>query len=572
MNTFSSSFLSKFPMNVSSLALIDKNSTNRVYSVPKICAHLRLNVVKKPSLHEKKIDNESLYAKILKSLDDFICEFMNELPLEPSNDPKHILVDNFAPVDELPPTACEVVKGSLPSSLDGIYIRNGPNPPIIPRGPYHLFDGDGMLHSIRISQGKATFCSRYVKTYKYSVERKIGYPVFVSPFSTFNNGFSASMARVIVLTIARVLLTGCLDPRPNGFGTANTSLALFGGHLFALCESDLPYAIKVSSDGDISTLHRHDFYTGDPLLRMTAHPKVDHETGQVFAFRSNISSPYLTFFRIDSSGKKGPDLPIFSMKGASLVHDFALTKNYVIFPDAKVELNAMEITRGRSPIVVNDAKVPRLGILRRDAVDESEVLWIEVPELNMSHCINAWEEDCDNRIVLIVFNVLSGLDTLYLFESSLEKITIDLKMKEVQRQPLSTENLELGVINPAYARKKNRYVYASIISQTPKAAGVIKLDLERHSGNCTVGSRMYGERCYGGETYFVPREHDNPTAEEDDGYLVTYMHNENSNESWFLVMNAKSPTLDIVATVRLPRRVPYGFHGLFVRETELDKL
>ena len=80
---------------------------------------------------------------------------------------------------------------------------------------------------------------------------------------------------------------------------------------------------------------------------------------------------------------------------------------------------------------------------------------------------------------------------------------------------------------------------------------------------------MYGEGCYGGEPFFVAREEG---GEEDDGYLVSYVHDERKGESRFLVMDAKSPELDVVAAVRLPRRVPYGFHGLFVKESELRKV
>ncbi|KAI3468521.1 hypothetical protein Pfo_025184, partial [Paulownia fortunei] len=187
---------------------------------------------------------QSLPELIFKPLDDFICSFINDLPLPPIIDPKHVLSGNFSPVDELPPTACEVVEGSLPPCLDGAYIQNGPNPQFIPRGPYHIADGDGMLHSIKISQGKATFCSRFVKTYKYMVERDLGYPVFPNIFASFNNNLTASMG----LNIAR-LLTGQFHPFINGLGTANTSLALFGGHLLAIIESDLPYSIKMTSDG-----------------------------------------------------------------------------------------------------------------------------------------------------------------------------------------------------------------------------------------------------------------------------------------------------------------------------------
>ncbi|KAL0302519.1 UNVERIFIED_CONTAM: putative carotenoid cleavage dioxygenase 4, chloroplastic [Sesamum angustifolium] len=181
-----------------------------------------------------------------------------DLPLRPCIDPMHVLSGNFAPVDELPPTPCRVEEGSLPSALDGVYIRNGPNPQFIPHGPFHVFDGDGMLHSIRISNGEAVFCSRYVKTYKYMVEQKMGYPFIVSPFSSFN-GTAAAIARC-VLVVARVL-AGYFNPVSNGFGTANTNLAMFGGKLFALCESDLPYQVRVTPDGDIITVSRHDFYT-----------------------------------------------------------------------------------------------------------------------------------------------------------------------------------------------------------------------------------------------------------------------------------------------------------------------
>ncbi|KAM1739086.1 hypothetical protein ACFX11_014837 [Malus domestica] len=83
---------------------------------------------------------------------------------------------------------------------------------------------------------------------------------------------------------------------------------------------------------------------------------------------------------------------------------------------------------------------------------------------------------------------------------------------------------------------------------------------------------MYGPNCYGGEPFFVAREPENPNVEEDDGYVVSFVHDEKTGESKFLVMDAKSPQLDIVAALKLPRRVPYGFHGLFVKESDLQKL
>lgn len=120
-----------------------------------------------------------------------------------------------------------------------------------------------------------------------------------------------------------------------------------------------------------------------------------------------------------------------------------------------------------------------------------------------------------------------------------------------------------------------RYVYAAVGDPMPKVSGVVKLDVsvsEEDRRDCIVATRMFGPGCFAGEPFFVARQPENPNADEDDGYVVTYVHNENTGESKFLVMDAKSPNLDTVAAVRLPRRVPYGFHGLFVRESDLKRL
>lgn len=403
----------------------------------------------------KPADPPSFPTTIFNAFDNFINTFIDP-PVKPSVDPRYVLSDNFAPVDELPPTECPVVEGSLPPSLDGAYIRNGPNPQFLPRGPYHLFDGDGMLHSIRISNGKANFCSRFVRTYKYEVERETGSPVIPNVFSGFN-GLSASAARGAV-TAAR-LLAGQFNPA-NGIGLANTSLALIGGRLYALGESDLPYSVKVAPNGEIHTLGRHDF-DGKLVMSMTAHPKIDPETGETFAFRYGPVPPFLTFFRIKANGEKQPDVPIFSMTSPSFLHDFAITKKYAIFNEIQIGMNPLEMMAGGSPVGANPGKVPRIGIIGRYAKDEAAMRWFEVPGLNIIHAINAWDEDEGNTIVLLAPNILSvehTLERMDLIHASIEKIKIDLKTGHVARHPISTRNLDFAVINPAYVGKKQKYL------------------------------------------------------------------------------------------------------------------
>ncbi|KAJ9556285.1 hypothetical protein OSB04_010899 [Centaurea solstitialis] len=518
-------------------------------------------------------NDQSLPATILNAFDNIINDFIDP-PLRHSIDPRRVLSNNFSPVNELPPTDCEISEGALPSCLNGVYFRNGPNPQFLPRGPYHLFDGDGMLHAIRISKGKATLCSRYVKTYKYNIEREAGFPIVLNVFSGFN-GLTASVARMAV-TAGR-FLAGQLDPS-KGNGPANTSLAFFGNKLYALGETDLPYAIKLAPDGDIITIGRHDF-DGRLSLSMTAHPKIDPITKETFGFSCSPIPPFLKFFHFNENGEKQPDVPIFTMTSpTSFLHDFAITKNYAIFSEIQIMMSPMAMIGGGSLFSVDSKRVPRVGVIPRYAKNELEMKWFEVPGWNTVHSINAWEEDDGDTVVMVATNILLVdhlLEKMDFIHVLLEKMTINLKTGIVSRQPLSTQNLELPAINPAFIAVKNRYIYCGVGDPMPKISGVVKLDVslsEVGQEECVVACRMFGPGCFGGEPFFVANEPENPDADEDDGYVVSYVHNENTGDSRFVVMDAKSPTLKIVCEVKLPRRVPYGFHGLFVKESDINKL
>ncbi|KAG9456187.1 hypothetical protein H6P81_000695 [Aristolochia fimbriata] len=525
------------------------------------------------TLTQPRRQSLSIPTLLCNAFDDIINNFVDP-PIRPSVNPKYVLSDNFAPVDELPPTECMEVEGELPPCLDGAYIRNGPNPRYLPRGPYHLFDGDGMLHALRISGGRATLCSRYVRTFKYMAEEKAGCAVYPNVFSAFH-GY-AGIARGAV-TAARAL-SGQFNPL-QGVGLANTSLVFFANRLFALGESDLPYEVRLGSDGEICTVGRCDF-EGKLFMGMTAHPKVDPDTGEVFAFRYGPVPPYLTYFRFDPAGVKQPDVPVFSLGRPSMIHDFAVTKRHAVFVDMQIVMNPLEMIVGNgSPVGADPRKVSRIGILPRYAEDESEMRWFEVPGFNMMHAVNAWDEEDEGgggeAVVLVAPNLISvehTLERLHLLHCSVEKIRIDLKTGLVKRTPVAADNLEFGVINPSYAGKRNRYAYMAAGDPLPKASGLVKLDLETGRGDCVVARREYGEGCYGGEPFFVARDPDEAEAAEDDGYVVSYVHDggkAGGGESRFVVMDARSPTLEVVASVKLPARVPFGFHGLFVPERDL---
>ncbi|KAK3155024.1 hypothetical protein QOZ80_2BG0197870 [Eleusine coracana subsp. coracana] len=531
----------------------------------------------RPRHRRRGAEQVSLPMALCNALEEAINTFVDPPALRPSVDPRHVLSSNFAPVEELPPTACPVVRGAIPRCLaGGAYIRNGPNPQHLPRGPHHLFDGDGMLHSLLLpsadpeeeAPAPPVLCSRYVQTYKYLTERAAGAPVMPNVFSGFHG--VGGLARGAV--VAARVLTGQMNPA-QGVGLANTSLAFFGGRLYALGESDLPYAVHVDpAKGEVTTRGRTDF-NGRLFMGMTAHPKKDPVTGEVFAFRYGPVPPFVTYFRFDAAGNKsGPDVPIFSVRQPSFLHDFAVTERHAIFPEIQIVMQPMGMVAGGAPVGSDSGKVPRLGVLPRYAADESEMRWFEVPGFNMMHSLNAWEEG-DDDLVLVAPNVLSiehALDNLELVHSCVEKVRINLRTGDVSRTPLSAGNLDFGVIHPGYLGRRNRYGYLGIGDPMPKIAGVAKLDFElAGTGDCTVARRDFGPGCFAGEPFFVPDDDVEGDGNEDDGYLVCYVHNERTGDNRFVVMDARSPQLDIVAEVDLPARVPYGFHGLFVTQAEL---
>src|SRR6476619_3308204 len=72
----------------------------------------------------------------------------------------------YAPVAEEVTAFDLPVTGTIPVELDGRYLRNGPNPfgPVDPDG-YHWFTGDGMVHGVRLRDGRAEwYRNRWVRS------------------------------------------------------------------------------------------------------------------------------------------------------------------------------------------------------------------------------------------------------------------------------------------------------------------------------------------------------------------------------------------------------------------------
>ena len=114
------------------------------------------------------------------------------------------LSGNFAPVREEVTAFDLPVEGALPPELRGLYVRNGANPKT--GHSEHWFLGHGMVHGVRIEDGRAAwYRNRYVRT-----------PFFDEPdvpriSSTGEADYTRSAANTHVLAHAGRILDGQLD-------------------------------------------------------------------------------------------------------------------------------------------------------------------------------------------------------------------------------------------------------------------------------------------------------------------------------------------------------------------------
>ncbi|WP_138500554.1 carotenoid oxygenase family protein [Nostoc sp. PA-18-2419] len=445
---------------------------------------------------------------------------------------------NFAPIRKEITTDKLPVMGELPPDLSGMFVRNGPNPQWPPIGEYHWFDGDGMLHGVQISNGVATYRNRYVQTAGWKKEREAG----------------------------KAIWTGLLEPVQMDIGgyknTGNTALVWHDGQMLALNEGGSPHAIKLP---ELDTIGEYT-YNGKLISKFTAHPKVDPVTGEMIFFGySFVAPPYLQYSVVSAEGELLWTVPIDLPIGV-MMHDFAITENYTIFMDLPLTFNPQRAQRGEPVMMFERDRPSRFGILPRHG-NNSNIRWFESPACYVFHTLNAYEEK--DEVVLIACrmsstSVLSSNNSQPDPDADIPRLyrwRFNLKTGTVREEMLDDVASEFPRINENLVGRQTRYGYTNKMANNPLPLfeGIIKYDL--NSGKSQI--HEYGEGRYGGEAVFAPRP--GATA-EDDGWLMTFVQDENSNTSELVVVNAQDVTAEPVARVIIPQRVPYGFHGTWIAQ------
>ena len=423
--------------------------------------------------------------------------------------------DNYAPVtDEL--TEFDLpVEGTIPPELNGWYLRNGPNPR---QATAHWFTGDGMIHGVRIENGYAAwYRNRWVRT-----------DSFKEDFPLYNADGTRNLRAAV----------------------ANTHVVNHAGKTLALVESSLPYQIS----NDLETFGAYDF-GGKLVDSMTAHPKICPTTGELHFFGyGSLFEPYVTYYRADASGELTINRPL-DVKGHTMMHDFALTAEHVVFMDLPIVFSLDIAMKGESdmPYRWDDNYGARFGVMRRDN-PFGEVRWFDIDPCYLFHVANA--HDNGNSIVVHavrypeLWRNSGGFDA----DGVLWSWTIDLQSGAVTERQLDDRSVEFPRIDDRLATLPARYAVSVGDSY------LVRYDLT--TGDAVEHAFGTAESPGGpGEAVFVPGS---GTADESNGWYIGYVYDPARDGSDLVIIDASDFVTQPVARIKLPHRVPYGFHGNWI--------
>ena len=417
------------------------------------------------------------------------------------------------------------VTGSIPAGMNGRYLKMGANPVIPDPAGHHWFLGDGMVHGLAIKDGRVLwYRNRWIRS------------------------------RMAAASLGRAAAPG---PRRGRNDTVNTNIVEIGGRTFALVEAG-SFPVELSE-----TLEEQRYNPFDGTLHgsFTGHPHRDPLTGEHHAIAYDGSVwDIVRHVVVSPTGKIVRDMPI-TVEHGPCIHDCAFTARFAVVLDLPVTFSMRAVLGGHLfPFRWNPAHRARVGLLPRHG-DGADIIWCDVESCFVFHVVNAFD-DSDGRVILDVIaysemfaSAGNGLDAL----GQLERWTIDPLRYRVDRHVIDPMPQEFPRIDERRFGQSYRYLYTVSVPPdgNPQLTGATKLykhDLE------VSGYRVhdFGDDHLPGEFIFVPASAD---AGEDEGWLIGFVIDMTNDTTEFTVLDARSFEAAPLATVRLPHRIPPGFHG-----------
>jgi len=441
------------------------------------------------------------------------------------------------------------VRGKIPEGLSGTLYRNGPGRfSAAGKERYgHWFDGDGAICAVRLADGWATGAVRVVRTEGLEREERAGKRLF--------GGYGTPLAR----PIREIFFGDTKNP-------ANTSVLLWQGRLFATCEADRPYEI---ARGDLSTLGESDL--GGALAGpFSAHPHRVPSRRTTYNFGlGHGRTTQVDVYALPDEGR-GRRIASFALDGIRLNHDFAVTRNHLVFAFAPHYMSLVNAVVLRRPPVASAkwraARGTEIVVIPID--DPTTVRRFRVDAFMLEHVVNAFEED--GRLV-VDYTHYAHADGLERFvggltggrvdaplESQIRRMRIDVPHERVDGETILARAVELPRVAPRVECGRHRHAYMGGFRSGADGAFGVLLKLDVETGR--VDTYDPGARAYLGEGVFVPRS--GATA-EDDGWLLTMVYDANVDSSRLEILDAQALADGPIASCAFDQAIPFGFHGMF---------
>ena len=419
------------------------------------------------------------------------------------------------------------VTGALPAALNGRYLRIGPNPVAPDPASYHWFIGDGMVHGLRLQDGRALwYRNRWIRS--ESVAAALGEPPAPGP--------------------------------RHHFDTVNTNVVDVAGRTFALVEAG-SYPVELSDDLSEQAYNPFD---GGLAGSFTAHPHRDPLTGETHAIcYEGRDQTVIRHVALDARGRVMHETPIPVRHGPS-IHDCGLTGRYVVILDLPVTFSVKTVIAGHGfPYRWNPQHQARVGLLPREGTAE-DIIWCDADPAYVFHVANAYDME-DGRVALDVCAFATMFDETHegpdARSRGLERWTVDPARRSVVVRTLDPSPQEFPRCDERRFGQPHRYIYSvglpDVVEPHYQAKALYRNDVE-------TGARQ--ERCFAeghhpGEFVFVPAA---PDSAEGEGWLMGLVIDAEGETTSLMILNAQDITADPVACVHLPHRVPPGFHGNWI--------
>jgi len=421
------------------------------------------------------------------------------------------------------------VTGTIPPSLDGRYLRIGPNPIGVPHAAsHHWFVGDGMVHGLRLKDGQALwYRNRWIRS------------------TAVSQALGEDMA-----------------PGPRHIrDTVNTNVVGHAGKTWALVEAG---GFPVELGDQLQTV-AHNPFEGSLKGSFSAHPHLDTATGELHAICYEATDPNtIRHVVVAADGRVKREEPIAVQHGPS-VHDCMVTAQYVVVLDLPVTFSMATLVAGYSfPYKWNPAHRARVGLLKKDAPG-SEIVWCEVAPCYVFHPCNGFE-NADGTVTLDVVAHVSMFEDSSIGPdargSAFERWTIDPVARQVARRVIDDQPQEFPRLDERRLGQHYRHAYCAgvqpvSLTQFDSSSQLIHHDL--HTGSRELHD--FGPGRHVGEFVFEPRHAD---ADEGDGWLMGFVVDAVRQTTDFVILDALNFTGPPQAVVTIPHCIPAGFHGNWV--------